>query len=92
MLEELVKAAADHDLEKQLLPLWLAHFAIKTLQGGKPMSFEEMLCTVRGGEQGAAAPSSKMTAEEIMKEFAPIIAADKLRREKRGKDTSKEPI
>ena len=51
------------------------------------MSFEEMLRTVRGGEQGAAGPSSKMTAEEIMKEFAPIIAADRLRREKRGKDT-----
>ena len=38
MLGELVKAAADHDLEKQLLPIWLVHYAIKTLQGGKPMS------------------------------------------------------
>lgn len=88
MLGELIKTAQTRESEKKLLPLWLAYYAAKTLQREPAMPFEEFLTAAQAeatGEVAAQTTAKQPTAEEIIKEFAPIIAADELRRAKRGK-------
>lgn len=87
LLGELINTAVEREQEKQLFPLWLAYYAAKTLKKESALPFEEFLHAARSdAENGAAnAAATQPTAEDIIKEFAPIIAADELRRAKRGK-------
>lgn len=86
LLGELITTASEREQETRLLPLWLAYYAAKTLKNEPAMPFEEFLTASRPVAAGAvaAAPKKQPTAEEIIKEFAPIVAADELRRAKRG--------
>lgn len=86
LLGELITTASDREQETRLLPLWLAYYAAKTLKNEPAMPFEEFLNSSSSETDGNAwAPAAKQpTAEEIIKEFAPIVAADELRRTKRG--------
>lgn len=87
LLGELIKSAHEREREKRLLPLWLAYYAAKTLKREPAMPFEEFLTAAQAeaaGETAAQTTVKQPTAEEIIKEFAPIIAADELRRAKHG--------
>ena len=65
--------------EKQLFPLWLANYALSKLQGNaEVMDFEAFINQTMQTKE-TPPPEKKRTAEEIMAEFAPIIAADKQR-------------
>lgn len=87
MLGELINTAHEREQEKQLLPLWLVYYAVKTMKHEPAMPFEEFISDAKAeatGEPRAQTTAKQPTAEEIIKEFAPIIAADELRRAKRG--------
>lgn len=61
-----------------MFPLWLAHFAVQTYKGAEAMSFEELF---RNVERDSAGPQRKRAPEDILKDFAPIVSADKKREE-----------
>lgn len=86
MLGALIEAAEQKEKERSLLPLWLARYAIEKLKGNDDfMTFAQFLeATESELKTPAATPNNELTAEEIMKEFAPIIAADQLRSAKNG--------
>lgn len=87
MLGVLIEAAEQKEKERTLLPLWLARYAIEKLKGNDDfMTFAQFLeATESEPTAPAATPNSELTAEEIIKEFAPYIAADQLRSAKNGK-------
>lgn len=86
MLGVLIKAAEQKEKERGLLPLWLARWTIEKLKGNDDfMTFAQFIeATESESTNPAATPKKELTAEEIMKEFAPIIAADQLRSAKNG--------
>lgn len=86
MLGVLIEAAEQKEKERTLLPLWLARYTIEKLKGNDDfMTFEQFLeATAKAPTAPAATPNRELTAEEIIKEFAPIIAADQLRSAKNG--------
>lgn len=87
LLGGLIKAAQKKEQERQLLPLWLAHNITQKLKGETALNYTEFLQAVeKDDEQPQAAESAqkKLSAEDIINEFAPIIAADGVRRTKRG--------
>lgn len=86
MLGALIETAGQKEKERALLPLWLAGYAIEKLKGNNDfMTFEKFIeATDSEPAKPAATPNQELTAEEIMKEFAPIIAADQLRSAKHG--------
>lgn len=48
------------------------------------MSFSDFISSVLPAADTTTANKKEQTAEEIIKEFAPLIAADELRRAKHG--------
>jgi len=74
-LNGLIKAAAKREKEHTLFPLWLAGYAVARIKNEKFIDFEDFI-----GDKAPKAKSADMTAEEIEKEFAPIIAADEAKR------------
>lgn len=84
LLGELISAAVKQDRERQLLPLWLTDYAVKTIQHEAVMSFSDFISSVLPAADTTTATKKEQTAEEIIKEFAPLIAADELRRAKHG--------
>ncbi len=77
-LDDLLSYAEQKEAERQLFPLWLAHFAIQTYKGEAAISFEELFKSV---EQGSAGPQERRSPGDILADFAPIVSADKKRRE-----------
>lgn len=67
------------ELEKRLFPLWLANYALSKMNGGEVMDYDEFIArsldTGQADRREERAP--KRTAEEIMKDFAPLVAADR---------------
>lgn len=47
-------------------------------------SFDEMLQSIEGKQEEIKKNDTQETPESIIKEFAPIVAADRLRRAKNG--------
>lgn len=86
MLGDLTEAAAKKEKERTLLPLWLAGFAVEKLKGNSDfITFEKFIeATDSELTNPAATLNNELTAEEIIKEFAPYIAADQLRSAKNG--------
>ncbi len=86
MLGALIETAGRKEKERTLLPLWLAGYAIEKLKGNNDFITFEKFIEAADSEPAkpAATPNQELTAEEIMKEFAPIIAADQLRSAKHG--------
>lgn len=86
MLGVLIEAAERKEKERGLLPLWLARWAIEKLKGNNDfMTFAQFIEAAESEPTNpAATPNNELTAEEIIKEFAPIIAADQLRSAKNG--------
>lgn len=67
------------EIEKRLFPLWLVNYAAAKIKPGlEVMDYPEFLASVLSDEP-APQPKAKQkrTAEDIMADFAPIVAADK---------------
>lgn len=67
----LLSYAGEKEIEKEIYPLWLVHFLISQLSGGKPTPYEELLSSVKFTVDA----TQKRSADEIIKDFAPIIEA-----------------
>jgi hypothetical protein len=76
------------EAEKRLFPLWLAERCMHELAGGDRKNFiayDEYVKKVLGGEDRtelrtrAAPPPPKRTADEIIKDYMPMIEADRRR-------------
>ena len=66
------------EIEKRLFPLWLVNYAAAKIKGsGEVIGYDEFLKIVFSDSAIPNTPKKKKTAEEIMAQFAPIIAADK---------------
>ncbi|OGO90343.1 MAG: hypothetical protein A2Y17_12310 [Clostridiales bacterium GWF2_38_85] len=74
-LGDLLSFAARIEIEQQTRPLWIAHYVISKINGTETIPYEDMLA----GVKTTAEPTRTKTPEEIMSDFAPIIAADKMR-------------
>jgi len=72
-LGNLLSFAAKIEIEQQLRPLWIAHYAISKITGTETMQYEDMLSGVYKNDSG----KNDRTGEEILKDFSDIIAADK---------------
>lgn len=86
---DLIEAAERAENEKTLFPFFVCGWAVARIRGEQPPSFEEfMRATMPEPSGGDAGSENRASPEEeaaaIMKEFAPIIAAEKEREERRG--------
>lgn len=66
---------------EQLTKLWLAHYIIKRMAKETPMEYQEFIAlSLRKAQPASTAAAARKgkqkTADEILTEFAPIIAAD----------------
>ncbi|MDR2531458.1 MAG: hypothetical protein LBC82_01265 [Oscillospiraceae bacterium] len=68
----LLSYAYEKELEKTTYPLWLAHYLFSQLSGTEHVGYAEMLGKIKSVTDTAATPSNR-TAEDILKDFAPII-------------------
>ncbi len=73
-LDGLLFYAQKQETQKALTPLWLVHFAIAKLTRTEYISPEEFF-----GEAQRTKITTQRSSEEIINEFAPIIAADRKR-------------
>ena len=86
---DLIEAAERAENEKTLFPFFVCGWAVARIRGEQPPSFEEfMRATMPEPSGGDAGSENRASPEEeaaaIMKEFAPIIAAEKEREERHG--------
>ena len=86
---DLIEAAERAENEKTLFPFFVCGWAVARIRGEQPPSFEEFMRATMpepsgGGAESENRASPEEEAEAIMKEFAPIIAAEKEREERRG--------
>lgn len=75
------------EAEKRLFPLWIVDRFMHELAGGDRKDFiayDEFVKKVLGGEErtelrAGAAPPPKRTADDIIKDYMPMIEADRRR-------------
>lgn len=73
-LGDLLLYAEQKETEKTIYPLWLTHYLFAQLSGVPHVEFNDMLAQVKGNIEAAKPfPNSKRSAEEIIKDFAPIV-------------------
>lgn len=89
MLYDLVEAEERAENERKLFPFFVCGWALARIRGETPPDFEEFMRVSMSEQQSESSGSEKRkSAEEeaaaIMDEFAPIIAAEKERRERYG--------
>ena len=86
---DLIEAAERAENEKALFPFFVCGWVVARIRGEQPPSFEQFMRAITPESSGGGAGSENRKspeeeAEAIMNEFAPIIAAEKERREHRG--------
>lgn len=67
------------EIEKRLFPLWLVNYAVSKIKPGlEVMDYAEFVASVLSDEPAPQPKAEqKRTAEDVMADFAPIVAADK---------------
>ena len=74
--------AEERETEEAVRPLWIAHYAIKKLNGEDPVSYEDLLHSLLSDDCSAEIKREERTPESIEAEFLSIVEAD---RRKEGK-------
>ncbi|MDR1001677.1 MAG: hypothetical protein LBL82_00180 [Oscillospiraceae bacterium] len=78
MLEELLSNAIKRDVEIKTFPLWIADYAFCKLRGVPATDYAEYQENIfKNTNEMLKTKRNNRTPEEIINEFAPIIAADK---------------
>lgn len=71
-LDDLLFYANERELEKTIYPLWLAHYLFANLAGAEAVEYGDMVSQVKGSLDHAA-PNASRSAEQILKDFGPIV-------------------
>lgn len=75
-LGELLSFAQEREIEKETIPLWIAHFAIQKIRGEEALTYDEFMNATKAEPSSSNAKSP----ENIIAEFDAIVAADRAKK------------